>query len=80
MKTYEGLKPWSLFFALNGFINELIGPQTNNINLSITWGQTMSQEMLKILIIGLNSWSKAGLSCHFRNLLEDHRPPFTSEI
>ncbi len=40
----------------------------------------MSQEMLKFLIIGLNSWSKADLSCHFGNLIEDHQPPFTSEI
>ncbi len=72
MKAYEGLKPWSLFFGLNGFINELIGPQTNNINLLITWGQTMNQNMLEFLIIALNSWSKAGLSCHFRNLLKNH--------
>jgi hypothetical protein len=56
MKPYEGLKPWSLFFGLNDFMYELIGPQTNNINLVITWGQTMRQEMLKFLIIGLNSW------------------------
>jgi hypothetical protein len=34
MKTYEGLKPWSLLFDLNDFTHdELIGPQTNNILL-----------------------------------------------
>jgi hypothetical protein len=27
MKTYEGLKPWSLLFGLNGFSQELIGPK-----------------------------------------------------
>jgi len=31
--------------------NELIGPQTNNI-LLVTWGQIMSQEVLKFLILG----------------------------
>jgi hypothetical protein len=45
------LKPWSLFFDLNGFTHELIGPKTNNI-LLITLGQTMSQKMLKFSIIG----------------------------
>ncbi len=40
----------------------------------------MSQEMLKFLIIGINFWSIVGLSCHFGNLLEDHRPPFTTGI
>jgi hypothetical protein len=33
MKAYEGLKPWSLLFGLNGFTHELIGPGTNNILL-----------------------------------------------
>jgi hypothetical protein len=39
MKGYEGLKPWTLLFDLNGFTLELIGPKTNNI-LIITWCQT----------------------------------------
>jgi len=26
MKSYEGLKPWSLFFGLSGFTHEIIGP------------------------------------------------------
>jgi hypothetical protein len=33
MIPYEGLKPLSLLFGLNGFSCELIGPQTNNILL-----------------------------------------------
>jgi hypothetical protein len=36
---------------MNSLAPELIGPQINNI-LLITWDQTMSQEMLKISIIG----------------------------
>ncbi len=51
MEVHERLKPWSLLFSLNGFTHELIGPQIINI-LLITWDQTMSQEMLKIFIIG----------------------------
>jgi hypothetical protein len=51
MKAYERLKPWSLLFGLNAFTYELIGSQTNNI-LLVTWGQTMSKEVLKFLIIG----------------------------
>jgi hypothetical protein len=50
MKTYEKLKPWYLQIDLNKFTPKRIGPQTNNI-LSITWAQTMSQEMLKVSII-----------------------------
>jgi hypothetical protein len=62
MKTYEGLKPWSLLFDLNDFTHdELIGPQMNNI-LLITWGQTMSQEVFKFPIIGPNS-----LGCYLNN-------------
>ncbi len=37
-------------------------PQTNNI-LLITWGQTMSQEMLKFPIIGLTPSLKWALDC-----------------
>jgi hypothetical protein len=51
MEVHESLKTWSLPVSLNRFTHELIGPQINNI-LLITWDQTMSQEMLKIFIIG----------------------------
>jgi hypothetical protein len=51
MKPYEELKSWSLLFDFNGFIHELIDPQTNNI-LLITWGQTRSQKVLKFPIVG----------------------------
>jgi hypothetical protein len=47
MKPYEELKLWSLLFDLNGFIHELIDPQTNNM-LLITWGQTRSQKSAQI--------------------------------
>ncbi len=50
MKTYEKLKPWYLQIDLNDFTYECIGPQTNSI-LLITWGQIMSQEVLKFSII-----------------------------
>jgi hypothetical protein len=35
MKTFEGLKPRSPLFGVNGFTHELIGPQTNNILYNI---------------------------------------------
>jgi hypothetical protein len=58
-KGWKCIRGWSLgpyFLALmalhmNSLAPELIGPQINNI-LLITWDQTMSQEMLKISIIG----------------------------
>jgi hypothetical protein len=37
LKSYEWLKLWSLFFGLNDFTHELIGPHINNI-LLIIWG------------------------------------------
>ncbi len=59
IKAYEGLKPWSLLFGLNGFTHELIGPkqiifysQINNIVL-ITLVCKMSQEVLEFPFIGL---------------------------
>jgi hypothetical protein len=51
MKTYEGLKPWSLFFGHNGFTHEFIGPKTTNI-LLVALSHTMSQEVLKFPIFG----------------------------
>jgi hypothetical protein len=51
LKAYECLKLWSLLFGLNGFTREFIGHHINNI-LLIIWGQTMSQKMLKFLVIG----------------------------
>jgi hypothetical protein len=53
MKTYGGSKLWSLLFGLDDFTHELIGLQTNNILLLITWGHTMNQKMFKFLVIGL---------------------------
>jgi hypothetical protein len=51
MKTYEGLKPWSLFFGHNGFKHGFIGPKTNNI-LLVALSHTMNQEVLKFPILG----------------------------
>jgi hypothetical protein len=51
MKSYEGLKLWSLLFALDGFTYEFICPPTKN-NLLVTWGKIMNQEVFKFSIIG----------------------------
>jgi hypothetical protein len=51
LKAYEWLKLWFLLFDLNCFTHEFIGPHINNI-LLIIWGQTMSQKMVKFLVIG----------------------------
>jgi hypothetical protein len=56
MKTYEGLKPWSLFFGHNGFTHGFIGPKTNN-NLLVALSHTMNQQVFKFPILGFkNFW------------------------
>jgi hypothetical protein len=62
MKAYEGWKPWSLLYDLNCFIHELFGPQINNFKKKLR-SQTISQEMLKFLIIDTKIFlvSPAGL-------------------
>jgi hypothetical protein len=61
MKAYEGLKPWSLFSNLNGFIHELIGPWTNNVFVD-NLGLNNNQEMFKFSISGFKIFFVATLS------------------
>jgi hypothetical protein len=55
MKPYEELKSWFLLFDLNGFIHELIDPQTNNI-LLITWGQKGAKKYSNFPLLALKKF------------------------